>query len=55
MESVPYPFGRDTGTKMAVLVSLSKSNRSRRMRGHGQLSTPKQKSAPQAMSNRRLP
>jgi hypothetical protein len=34
---------------MAVLVSLFKSNTSRRMQVHGQLSAPKQKSAPQAI------
>lgn len=55
VESVPCPFGRDTGMTMAVLVSLSKSNTSRRMQVHGQLSAPKQRLHKQAMSSRRLP
>ena len=55
VESVPYPFGRGTGMTMAVLGSLSKSNTSRRMRVHGQLSAPKQRLHRQAMSSSRLP
>ena len=55
VESVPYPFGRDTGTTMAVLVSLSKSNTSRKMQVHGQLSAAKQRLHQQAMSSSHLP
>ena len=55
VESVPYPFGRGTGMTMAVLVSLFKSNTSRRMRVHGQLSAPKQRLPQQAIPSSRLP
>ena len=54
-ESVLYRFGHATGMTMAVLVSLSKSNTSRGVRVHGQLSVPKQRLHQQAMSNSRLP